>query len=190
MFTILSHYLHNALSSLDFPDNTYNSESFFLSSIINDFAGWYNPAEIPKQIDFILHNFPINQQSPILDAACGHGKHSIELASRGYNVTGIDISDALISHLNTIENHGACFYKSRISEIKESGKYGLIMVLGNSLSLMPIDECKEGLQKIHKATKTGGYVFFQIDNKQEFIAREANTKNWCQHRFNISHFHR
>jgi SAM-dependent methyltransferase len=32
----------------------------------------------------------------ILDLACGNGRHSIELAKRGFDVTGIDLSDPLL----------------------------------------------------------------------------------------------
>lgn len=181
MFDKILAYLKKNPFDLDFDDNSYNSESLFLESIKSDFAGWCDPSEIKKQIDFILFNCPANNKYSILDVACGHGKHSIELASRGYKVIGIDISEALIAHLNTKAKNGTCFYKKRMSEINELNKYGLIIVLGNSLALMPIDECKKSLQKIFEAMQTNGNIFLQIDNKKIFIEKEANTKNWDFH---------
>ena len=32
----------------------------------------------------------------VLDACCGPGRHSIELASRGYRVTGVDITETYL----------------------------------------------------------------------------------------------
>lgn len=36
----------------------------------------------------------------ILDLACGFGRHSLEFARRGYDVTGIDITPAYIDYAN------------------------------------------------------------------------------------------
>ena len=44
------------------------------------------------ECDFIERLMPLEKFPDILDLACGTGRHSIELASRGYNVTGVDIN--------------------------------------------------------------------------------------------------
>ena len=36
----------------------------------------------------------------MLDFACGFGRHSLEFAKRGYDVTGIDITPAYIDYAN------------------------------------------------------------------------------------------
>lgn len=56
-----------------------------------------NEAEAVADIDGIekLLGAPLNE--PILDLACGSGRHSIELARRGYTVTGIDLSAHLLA---------------------------------------------------------------------------------------------
>lgn len=38
------------------------------------------------------------QTKTLLDVGCGTGAHSIELASRGYQVTGVDLSQAMLDH--------------------------------------------------------------------------------------------
>lgn len=44
------------------------------------------------QVDFVLEALAPKPDAAVLDLACGHGRHAIELARRGYRVTGIDIS--------------------------------------------------------------------------------------------------
>jgi SAM-dependent methyltransferase len=48
------------------------------------------------EIDFLLGLYPISPGAKILDIGCGTGRHSIELAKRGYKVTGVDFSPRMI----------------------------------------------------------------------------------------------
>jgi len=49
------------------------------------------------ECDFIEHEIKFNKNIKILDIACGTGRHSIELSKRGYNITGIDLSDSMLN---------------------------------------------------------------------------------------------
>src|SRR6185436_2607080 len=48
------------------------------------------------EVDFFLSLFPLAKSSHILDVGCGTGRHSIELAKRGYQVTGLDLSSGML----------------------------------------------------------------------------------------------
>ena len=49
------------------------------------------------EIDFFLSLFPISPGASILDMGCGTGRHSVELAKRGYKVTGLDLSSGMLN---------------------------------------------------------------------------------------------
>ena len=49
------------------------------------------------EVDFILEELKLSQGSRILDIGCGTGRHSVELAKRGYSVTGVDISSGMLA---------------------------------------------------------------------------------------------
>jgi ubiquinone/menaquinone biosynthesis C-methylase UbiE len=55
------------------------------------------PERTAKEIDFILSIIDIKPGDKVLDIGCGAGRHSIELARRGYTVLGIDPSEAMIT---------------------------------------------------------------------------------------------
>lgn len=50
-----------------------------------------------REIDFVLEQSGLQPGSRVLDVGCGFGRHSIELARRGYAVTGIDPAAAMVA---------------------------------------------------------------------------------------------
>ena len=60
----------------------------------------YGDKDYEKECDFIeeiLRNYAGSTVEAILEGGCGAGGHAIPLARRGYNVTGIDISEPMIN---------------------------------------------------------------------------------------------
>jgi SAM-dependent methyltransferase len=50
-----------------------------------------------REVDFLLEELAVQPGSSILDVGCGTGRHSIELAKRGYAVTGLDLSAEMLA---------------------------------------------------------------------------------------------
>ena len=51
-----------------------------------------------RQVDFLIDKLELKGNERILDLACGFGRHSLEFARRGYEVTGVDITPAYIRY--------------------------------------------------------------------------------------------
>ncbi len=52
--------------------------------------------EARQQVDFVEQTLPVNTSRQILDLGCGSGRHANEMSSRGYSVTGLDLSPTLL----------------------------------------------------------------------------------------------
>lgn len=50
-----------------------------------------------EEVGFILEELKLPPGSHILDVGCGTGRHAVELARRGYQVTGVDISSGMLA---------------------------------------------------------------------------------------------
>lgn len=55
---------------------------------------------INNQLDHMIATAGLSKDQAILDVGCGMGKYTIPLAERGYNVTGLELSPALLDTLN------------------------------------------------------------------------------------------
>jgi SAM-dependent methyltransferase len=62
-------------------------------------------------IDLLIQYLKPPPGSRMLDVACGKGRHSKFLASKGFDVTGIDISVDSINFAKQFENDGLAYYQ-------------------------------------------------------------------------------
>jgi len=67
--------------------------SFFDDEWLQSIALHIPPERTAREVDFLVEALRLEPGARILDLACGHGRHSLELARRGYRVTGLDLSE-------------------------------------------------------------------------------------------------
>jgi cyclopropane fatty-acyl-phospholipid synthase-like methyltransferase len=48
------------------------------------------------EVDFIIEELGLSEGDSVLDVGCGTGRHAVEMASRGLDVTGVDLSAGML----------------------------------------------------------------------------------------------
>lgn len=78
----------------DIPSNWY--EDFFHGVSLDLWRKAISPQQTKAEADFLVKALGCKEGSHLLDVPCGNGRLSLELAGRGYRVTGIDIAAEFI----------------------------------------------------------------------------------------------
>lgn len=125
---------------------------------------WGNkPATFVQEAANLLKQQNINN-AVCLDLGCGHGKNSIYLAEKGFNVTAIDVSYYSIKEARNLSN--LVEWKVRdMKKIKsEEAKYDLVVLTGSLHCLSTLEEVKSVMDNVKLSTKIGGYNVISVFN--------------------------
>jgi 2-polyprenyl-3-methyl-5-hydroxy-6-metoxy-1,4-benzoquinol methylase len=122
-----------------------------------------------QEVGFIEREIGRNRQARILDVGCGTGRHSIELARRGYDVTGIDLSAAQLKHAREKAKTAGVSARFIQRDARKAGfgkQFDLVMMLcEGGFSLMATDDENFAiLASCAKALKKGGKLIFSSLN--------------------------
>ncbi len=121
------------------------------------------------EVDFILQEINYDKNFKILDIGCGTGRHDIELAKRGYNVTGIDLSPSMIEKAKENAKKANVNIDFGVADARKphfEDEFDLVIMLcEGGFSLMETDEMNfQILENAAKALKKGGKFIFTTLN--------------------------
>jgi SAM-dependent methyltransferase len=133
-----------------------------------------------REVDFLLEELDLQQGSSILDVGCGTGRHSIELAKRGYAVTGLDLSAEMLAQAEQGAKAAGVkvnWIRSDAARFSLSEKYDAVICLcEGSLGLLgqtddPIDQPLAILRNISRSLKPQARALLTVLNGAAMIRK-------------------
>ncbi|GAB6139097.1 class I SAM-dependent methyltransferase [Halanaerobaculum tunisiense] len=144
------------------------------------FSQYYDAIFPFKEVKYNLLSSCLPESGKVLDVATGTGTYAVALAEAGYQVTGIDLSQAMITEAKqkfTSEEVTVDFKVADMREVDqtyEARNFALISCIGNSLvHLEGIEEIKKVLNKFYKLLVTEGKLVLQIVNYNRIVANKV-----------------
>jgi 2-polyprenyl-3-methyl-5-hydroxy-6-metoxy-1,4-benzoquinol methylase len=142
------------------------------------------------ECDFIEKEIEHDKAARILDIGCGTGRHSIELAKRGYALVGIDLSESLLKRAKekaSEQKLQIVFQKHDARDLPFAREFDLaVMLCEGAFPLMETDEMNyQILQNAADALKPKGKLIFTTLNGlfplfhsvKEFLGSQAKEGN-------------
>lgn len=157
-----------------------NINDTFFSGLYKDVWRKLVPIGLTEaEVDFIEDVSSLKPDAAVLDLMCGYGRHTLELAKRGYTVTAID---NLPDYIEEIQEKGKSFsvqtQLSSLTKMDLSGTYDAVICMGNSFSFFNKEEAQHILQKIAAHLRTGGCFIINTWMLGEIAIRHFKEKEW------------
>jgi SAM-dependent methyltransferase len=152
-------------------------QTFFQGPAVDFWTRAMTPALTLADVDFLEKTFDVKPGSRLLDVPCGNGRHSIELARRGYRVTGIDLSEEFLAaaraELDTDWRSGDM---RRLA--LEPGAFDGAFCFGNSFGYLDHAGARSFLSALAGALKPGARLAIETGMTAESILPTMVQKRW------------
>lgn len=136
-----------------------------------------SPALTLADADFLEKTFDVKPGARLLDVPCGNGRHSIELARRGYRITGIDLSDEFLAAARA--ELDADWRKGDMRALElESSAFDGAFCFGNSFGYLDHAGAAAFLSALAGALKPGARLVIETGVAAESILPTMLQKRW------------
>jgi len=120
----------------------------------------------------------------VLDLCCGPGRHALELARRGFQITGVDRTARYLASARaaaTREGLTIEFVQEDMRHFQRSAAFDLALNLFSSFGYFEdIGEDLQVLRHLHRSLKPGGQVLLEMAGKEP-LARTFQPRTWHRH---------
>ena len=113
----------------------------------------------------------------LLDIACGRGRHSVYLNKKGFDVTGIDLSNASIKFAQQFENENLQFY---VHDMRNSFYINYFSIAFNLFTSFGYFETEKdhlnALRAFNKSLKRSGILVLDYFNSEKIVRNLAHQE--------------
>lgn len=137
----------------------------------NYFAYRYD--ELTENVDYdagsdyisgFLNEQGIGEDSTLLDLACGTGTMSLLLKNRGYRVTGMDLSEEMLSVADHKAQGEIPFIKADMRDFRlENAVDACVCCLDSLNHLSSLEDIESTFKCVHESLRDGGIFIFDVN---------------------------
>jgi SAM-dependent methyltransferase len=163
------------------PSGQNINDSFFEGRYKEVWRQTIPPGLTEAEADFIEETGVLSGGQIVLDIMCGYGRHSLELARRGYQVTAIDNAATYIEEIRLAAASGNLPIQTlaeSVLTVDFGGPYDAAICMGNSFAFFSEGEADALLQKIAASLKEGGKLIINSWMIAEIAIRHFKEREW------------
>jgi SAM-dependent methyltransferase len=134
-----------------------------------------------REAQFVVDSLGVGDGGRILDLCCGFGRHTLDLAKRGYDMVGLDLSLPLLQKaLGEAQRRKLSikFIHGDIRELNFQEVFDATFCWHTSFGYFDDKTNFEVLRGVHRALKPGGRFLLEIVNRDFIVGLMPRRKWW------------
>ncbi len=135
------------------------------------------PKEIAIECDFIERAVRAPAGARMLDVGCGLGLQTVEIAARGYQMHGVDISPTMISRArDEAKDRGVkvVFDQGDMREMGFEEPFSALLCWGTTFGYFDEETNERVVQQFHQALAPDGILLLEVVNRDFMIGSQPN----------------
>lgn len=151
--------------------------NFFRGVALEAWRRIVSPEQTRAEVDFLERVLVVRSAAQLLDIPCGNGRHAIELAKRGYRMTGMDLSEEFIADAREA-NSAVRWVQGDMCELPWLAEFDGAYCFGNSFGYLDPDGARKFLSVIARALKPGARFVVDTGMAAESILPVMPKGRW------------
>jgi len=136
-----------------------------------------------SEADFVQKVLAVPPPAKLLDIPCGGGRHSLDLAARGYAMTGVDISPIFLEHARGRANASGLSIRWEEREMRDlpwEREFDGAFSLGNSFGYLTDEGNAEFLKAVARSLKPGARFLINTGSLLETVMPSLQERAWMK----------
>ncbi len=132
-------------------------ESFFSPLALQFWRAVIPPGSTLDEVAFVERALGLGSRGRLLDLPCGEGRHALELARRGHQVTGVDLSPYAVERARAEARRTGASVDFRTGDMRAPppGPFDGACCLGNSIGYLSHEDLRRFLRSMLAALRAG-----------------------------------
>jgi SAM-dependent methyltransferase len=141
-----------------------------------------SPRQLEREVNFIDRALGLERGGRILDLACGAGQHAVELATRGYDVVGFDLSQSQLDWAGGLAQERGQRLQFTYGDMRELGytdAFDAIISWNTSFGFFEEEKNVDVVQRIFRGLRPGGRFLLDVINR-DFVVAQQPGQTWFE----------
>lgn len=141
-----------------------------------------SPSQLSREVSFIENALRVVRGARLLDLACGAGQHAVDLAARGYDVIGYDLSRAQLDwagELASERGQSLQLVHGDMRELSYQQRFDGVFCWNTSFGYFEEDKNVDIAQRVFKALRPGGHFLLDVVNR-DFVVSQQPGQTWFE----------
>jgi SAM-dependent methyltransferase len=132
-------------------------ETFFSPMAMEFWRAVVPPDAARDEVDLVERTLGLDGPGRLLDLPCGEGRHALELARRGHDVTGVDLSPHAVERARAEAVRAGLAAEFRVGDMRAppEGPFDGACCLGNSLGYLSHEDLRRFLRAMLALLRPG-----------------------------------